>query len=219
MYYHYPYIEGSAYMLWKKLLCKKVGLKQLKMISHPFGGKNMYRLLYQACDIGDLSSIMAIVNIYDIDWNLDYGSSYSQIYPIHSMNRAVRNNHLHIVKWLYNVGCQHNKSVLMRYASFHGHLRIVKWLYSIGCDLIVPDNIPIRSASQKGHLHVVKWLHKMLSKRCDEAVEHAAYGGHLHIIKWLYHKGYDMQFKSNLGMRLAKNKNYSEVVVFLESVN
>ncbi|KAE9073979.1 hypothetical protein PF007_g25590, partial [Phytophthora fragariae] len=101
------------------------------------------------------------------------------------MDRAAKNGHLEVVKWLHQNRAEGCTSHAMDSAAGHGHLDVVKWLHlnrTEGCTSDAMD-----SAASGGHLDVVKWLHRNRMEGCTaRAMDKAAKYGHLEVVQWLH---------------------------------
>lgn len=133
---------------------------------------------------------------------------------INIVNEAAKAGHLTVVKWLFERGCQWNKSIC-ECAAESGNLELVKWVIDrIDGEQYIPDIMTLQYATTSEHFEVLKWLQQngmppeKLIFPCGFAAKdgrmdliklyrdigcpwdiwmfsHAAEGGHLDILKWL----------------------------------
>ena len=102
-----------------------------------------------------------------------------------AMQRASRNGHLQVVKFLHSIGVACSVSA-MEWASENGHLQVVKFLHSIGMPY---DSKAIDWASHNGHLQVVKFLNSIGATCTSHAMDWASANGHLDVVKFLHSIG------------------------------
>lgn len=115
----------------------------------------------------------------------------SRIFPQCEYSRdsliwSAMNNHLPIVKFLWNFGCGGSVDA-MDIAIENGHLEIVRFLQSkhVGFRGSSADE-----AAKNGHLHVIKFLHNKGYKFYEDIITHAVENNHLEVVTFLYNKGY-----------------------------
>eukprot|EP01006_Ploeotia_vitrea_P052927 TRINITY_DN67740_c1_g2_i3.p1 TRINITY_DN67740_c1_g2~~TRINITY_DN67740_c1_g2_i3.p1 ORF type:complete len:266 (+),score=24.91 TRINITY_DN67740_c1_g2_i3:53-850(+) len=128
-----------------------------------------------------------------------YGEKKHQL-PHKYLLYAVRNNHLHIVRWLIEEQKvqQAAKDAVtpLRAAVTHGHLELVQWLVSHGNSPNDEDDCglnALHTAADNGHLSIVQWLHQECGMVIEVedgeepcVVHLAAEGGHLELLRWVH---------------------------------
>ncbi|GMF82250.1 unnamed protein product [Phytophthora fragariaefolia] len=130
------------------------------------------------------------------------------------MVKAVRYNHLNVVKWLTANKRKTSTVKPMNLAAAHGHLEVVKWLHENGrggC-----TTVAMTAAANGGHLSVMKFLAANYSLNWSEkAIAKAQNNGHTTVVKWLYF---------HLGMRLlpafainAARNDYIDLLEFMST--
>lgn len=222
MYYHQN-INGSAYVLWKRLTSKK--MMTLKRIYICVKRKQYSDIMDEACYSGDLSLIIDCITSFNITLSLQhiiaacYGSR----------------GKLSVVKWCTSMLNCHpcvSNNLIFRMISLQGYLQVLKWLYSIGCDPTV-DNHAISLAAGRGHLHIVRWLYKIGSDPTannNDAIRTATiYGsmnGRFEVIQWLCSVGCNPMQENNILMfefdksaiQSAFKRGYSKILDLFTSL-
>ena len=102
-----------------------------------------------------------------------------------TLNIAIINGHINIIKWLYN----NNYNFKFCNLSFNlacnfGYFEIIKYLYSKDKKIDKYDTIYYACVS--GHLNIVKFLYSNGFNCTSKAIDFAAFNGHLDIIKYLH---------------------------------
>ncbi len=101
------------------------------------------------------------------------------------MDAAIRNGHIHIVKYLHKLGCKprYNGIIL---AAINGHLKIVKFLHNLGDGFVFVCNDRISTTVAKnGHLHVLQWMYHNGYNFSKDIFIFTAAEGQLEIVQWL----------------------------------
>lgn len=114
-----------------------------------------------------------------------------------SIEIACEKGNIEIVKWLYNKKIKPSE-VAMDLAAANNHLDIVKFLYEnteIEC-----THKAVEEAAKKGNLKMIKWLYKNMKKTITkDDIYYAAHYGHFKVVKWLhYNNPYADTFKAIL---------------------
>jgi ankyrin repeat protein len=131
-----------------------------------------------------------------------------------TMEKAVKNGDIDVVKWLYdeyqseidlcccNIADDATDASAMDVAAKYGHLEVLQYLHElqvcINCAAKTQrrqDNkrpkpectlAAMDCAAGNGHLEVVQWLQQNRSEGCTtRAMDAAATGGHLNVVRWL----------------------------------
>lgn len=130
----------------------------------------------------------------------------------YTINKASKNGHLDVVKFLYDKGANYTNDAI-DLASSRGHLDVVKFLLNVGSEF----TYAIDYACENGHLEVVKYLHSIGGKVCGpSAMDSAAENGHIEVVKYLDSIGCDFY---NTTVYYATENGHLEVVKFLYTLN
>ena len=111
--------------------------------------------------------------------------NYPLYYDNFSMNFAVANGHLHVVKFIHKNRSEGCNVWGMNYAAENGHLEVVKFLHynrTEGCTIYAASQAMIN-----GHLHVVKFLLENRSEGyTTNAAIRAAKNGHQNVVEFIH---------------------------------
>ena len=83
-----------------------------------------------------------------------------------AFNVVIESNNENLIMYVYSNAnpTNHDKYLLVNYASEYGHLKLLKCSGLLGTDVTKYSNYALRYASKNGHLEVVKYL---VSKGAD----------------------------------------------------
>lgn len=208
--FHYPYIHGSSYALWKNLVNhRKIGIRALYIrYRHNYGifisifpDRFWGNFLTYICKLGKLSILMQVSH------TINYIESPLLLYW------SCFGGNLALVKWIYSKGCISECQDAIHMACANGHMHVAKWLYSIGGHQMCRSTDNIREAIRNGHTRVFKWLYSIGCRADNLASNYVIIDENLKMLGLLIEYGCDLSHM----MKYAKIQNKPNVINFLMS--
>jgi hypothetical protein len=115
---------------------------------------------------------------------------------------AACNNHLDVLIWLCNNGCEIHAQTCFDCVVDKGHLEILKWLYSKYNNILTNDRV-CECAAFNGYLNVIKWARENNFPWDESTCDSAVMGGHLDCFIWVVENG--CLFDRSIMHRAARN--------------
>ncbi|KAJ3103882.1 hypothetical protein HDU97_009801 [Phlyctochytrium planicorne] len=129
-----------------------------------------------------------------------------------AMMSAAANGHLHIVKYLHNLGCR-SEPVLLADVVKTGNLELVEFVHNhcrVNCTAETMD-----AAAGKGFLDIIRFLHTHRTEGCTRyALALAAANGHFDVVKWFHENKTEQEF-THVVLNKAAANGHLEIVKFL----